>query len=292
MNGQTSIYFFHCWLITTFKFLAARKKVPFIVPYRFPHRNPRLVPRPSKHLCYFSDYSSFILHQREALYTSPLSALVQVLKGLQRRDLFVIGTSLKQSAGNRKCYKSSTLPDMCIILAVTVSGPLRDFYCFVPIWKLKFFFKDVQRCFLFTNNHISIPLIFNFPPAERNNWSYNNDRIRKLWTQSQPGSSFSSSLCGPILWLVLTLRQLDRCRGIWHCALPSNWLLYRFCVTRVQISLYPCIVSSSRDLFSLCVLFSHFRPRDATLGNSCFHTSSYARANVRITYERNVKKRK
>ena len=37
------------------------------------------------------------------------------------------------------------------------------------------------------------------------------------------------------------------------------------------------------NLFSLYVLFSHFRPRDATRGNSFFQMSSYARANVRIT---------
>lgn len=134
INGKNFyLCFFHCCWKTTFKLHAARKKVPFAVPYRFPHRNPRLVPRPSKHFCYFSGYSSFILHQREALCTSPLSAFVQVLKGLQRRDLFVIGTSLKQSAGNGKCYKSSTLPDVCIILAetVTTSRTLKDFYCFV-----------------------------------------------------------------------------------------------------------------------------------------------------------------
>ena len=134
INGKN---FYLCFFIAAEKqplnFTQHAKKVPFTVPYRFPHRNPRLVPRPSKHFCYFSGYSSFILHQREAFCTSPLSAFVQVLKGLQRRDLFVIGTSLKQSAGNGKCYKSSTLPDMCIILAetVTMSGPLKDFYCFV-----------------------------------------------------------------------------------------------------------------------------------------------------------------
>ena len=43
------------------------------------------------------------------------------------------------------------------------------------------------------------------------------------------------------------------------------------------------------DLFSLYILFSHFRPRDATRGNSFFQMSSYARANLRIT---NEKKRK
>ena len=45
------------------------------------------------------------------------------------------------------------------------------------------------------------------------------------------------------------------------------------------------------DLFSLYVLFSHLRQRDATLGNSFFQMSSYAHACVRITYEkRNGKK--
>ena len=39
------------------------------------------------------------------------------------------------------------------------------------------------------------------------------------------------------------------------------------------------------DLFSLYVLLSHFRPRDATRGNSFFQMLSYARANVRITNE-------
>ena len=38
---------------------------------------------------------------------------------------------------------------------------------------------------------------------------------------------------------------------------------------------------------SLYVLFSHFRPRDATRGNSFFQMSSYARANVRITNDKN-----
>ena len=37
------------------------------------------------------------------------------------------------------------------------------------------------------------------------------------------------------------------------------------------------------DLFGLYILFSHFRPRDATRGNSFFQMSSYARANLRIT---------
>ena len=46
----------------------------------------------------------------------------------------------------------------------------------------------------------------------------------------------------------------------------------------------------STDLFSLYVLFSHFKPRDATRGNSCFQMSSYARANVRITNDKNKRK--
>ena len=44
------------------------------------------------------------------------------------------------------------------------------------------------------------------------------------------------------------------------------------------------------DLFSLYVLFSHFRPRDATRGNSFFQMSSYARANVRITNDKKRQK--
>mgnify|MGYP000229425534 CR=1 FL=1 len=40
------------------------------------------------------------------------------------------------------------------------------------------------------------------------------------------------------------------------------------------------------DLFSLYVLLSHFRPCDATRGNSFFQMLPYARANVRITNEK------
>ena len=44
------------------------------------------------------------------------------------------------------------------------------------------------------------------------------------------------------------------------------------------------------DLFSLCVLFSHLRTRGAALANSLFQTSSYARANVHMTREKNKRK--
>ena len=40
------------------------------------------------------------------------------------------------------------------------------------------------------------------------------------------------------------------------------------------------------NLFSLYVLFFHFRPRGVTLGNSLFQMSSYASALVCITYEK------
>ena len=43
---------------------------------------------------------------------------------------------------------------------------------------------------------------------------------------------------------------------------------------------------NSIDLFSLYILFSHFRPRDVTLGKTFFQMSSYAREYVRITYEK------
>ena len=45
-------------------------------------------------------------------------------------------------------------------------------------------------------------------------------------------------------------------------------------------------VHGAIDLFSLYVLFSHFRPHDATPENSFFQVSAYARANVRITCEK------
>ena len=51
-----------------------------------------------------------------------------------------------------------------------------------------------------------------------------------------------------------------------------------------------CRVRFTMDLFSSYVLFSHFRPRDATLGNSFSEMSSYARAHVRITCEKNKSK--
>ena len=46
------------------------------------------------------------------------------------------------------------------------------------------------------------------------------------------------------------------------------------------------VICSTIDLFGLYILFSHFRPRDATRGNSFFQMSSYARANLRITNEK------
>ena len=62
-------------------------------------------------------------------------------------------------------------------------------------------------------------------------------------------------------------------------------------VSKVKIT--ACCVPRTKqviDLFSLYVLFSHFRARDATRGNSFFQMSSYARANLRITNDKNKKK--
>ena len=62
-------------------------------------------------------------------------------------------------------------------------------------------------------------------------------------------------------------------------------LVLRFCqICHVISCFFPSFVV---DLFSLYVLFSHFRPRDVTRGNSFFQMSSYARANVRIINEKN-----
>ena len=65
--------------------------------------------------------------------------------------------------------------------------------------------------------------------------------------------------------------------------LSFYWLIWLKCLKY----LYRFILI---DLFSLHVLFSHFGPRDATRGNSFFQMSSYARANVRITNEKNKRK--
>ena len=56
------------------------------------------------------------------------------------------------------------------------------------------------------------------------------------------------------------------------------------CIIPVYISIFAI------DLFGLYILFSHFRPRDATRGNSFFQMSSYARANVHITNEKDKRK--
>ena len=55
---------------------------------------------------------------------------------------------------------------------------------------------------------------------------------------------------------------------------------------RYSSAIVSLCASSGIDFFSLYVLFSHFRPRDATRGNSFFQISSYARANLRITNEK------
>ena len=64
-----------------------------------------------------------------------------------------------------------------------------------------------------------------------------------------------------------------------HLKMTDNKFLWHFSVRK----------DKKIDLFSLYVLISHFRPRDATRGNSFFEISSYARANVRMTIEKNKK---
>ena len=65
-----------------------------------------------------------------------------------------------------------------------------------------------------------------------------------------------------------------------------NWDFKNFCL-KILCNLRNLCISQDflcvMDLFSLYILFSHFRPRDATLGNSFFQRSSYAHA--RINYE-------
>ena len=70
----------------------------------------------------------------------------------------------------------------------------------------------------------------------------------------------------------------------------SGWLLQRHGISTASFlssnKKTVCLRNRLIDLFSLYVLFSHFRPCDATRGNSFFQMSSYARANVRIINER------
>ena len=66
---------------------------------------------------------------------------------------------------------------------------------------------------------------------------------------------------------------------------PYKWGLSS-CLAAHLLCVDQFETSISIDLFSLYILFSHFRPRDATRGNSFFQMSSYARANLRITNEK------
>ena len=62
-----------------------------------------------------------------------------------------------------------------------------------------------------------------------------------------------------------------------------------YCTGKPMENAVYCIYKTI-NLFSLYVLFSHFRPRDATRGNSFSQMSSYARANVRIINEKKKQK--
>ena len=62
--------------------------------------------------------------------------------------------------------------------------------------------------------------------------------------------------------------------------------LYCHSHASVQVLLVNFWKSYKIDIFSLYVLFSHFRPRDVALENGFFHMYSFACAYVRITYEK------
>jgi len=66
--------------------------------------------------------------------------------------------------------------------------------------------------------------------------------------------------------------------------------LHHFCLQIRKLFAWETNWNRLIDLFSLYGSFSHFRPRDATRGNSFFQMSSYARANVRITNEKTKEK--
>ena len=88
---------------------------------------------------------------------------------------------------------------------------------------------------------------------------------------------------------------------LWRATRTSSVIGFAACYFLYVVSMFgsrtrfsKCSVSGSPyfvdvesiDLFSLYVLFPHFRPRDATRGNSFFQMSSYAGANLRITNEK------
>ena len=76
----------------------------------------------------------------------------------------------------------------------------------------------------------------------------------------------------------LRLALKERLRG------TRKWPIQR--LQREYIMAFPWTI----NLFSLYVLFCHFKPRDATRGNSFFQMSADARANVRITNDKNKRK--
>ena len=77
--------------------------------------------------------------------------------------------------------------------------------------------------------------------------------------------------------------------NIWCCCLPLFENEFLCQISQLETTVFYSLFNSI-DLFSLYILFSHFRPRDATRGNSFFQMSSYARANLRITNEKNKRK--
>ena len=65
-----------------------------------------------------------------------------------------------------------------------------------------------------------------------------------------------------------------------------GFALLRFLIGLKKLAFY----FDPMDLFNWYVLFSHFRQLDVTLGNSFFQMPSYARAYVRITFEKTQEK--
>ena len=92
-------------------------------------------------------------------------------------------------------------------------------------------------------------------------------------------------------------RDVERARVSSKCQkvknARANWAKILFFIVKyVNLWGFCCrphraLLKLPIDLFSLYVLFSHFRARDTTRGNSFFQMSSYARANVRITNAEN-----
>ena len=90
------------------------------------------------------------------------------------------------------------------------------------------------------------------------------------------------------MWIV-QIMQCNLSIGIVTVYLAIELLKYTVTLKRELCESLQVLSSFNRP-FQLVPFVFHFRPRDATRGNSFFQMSSYARANLRITNEKTKRK--